>query len=177
MICLLFALFVPQITAADNINTNPSIVEPSQLLQLPDSRILAVSVFLDKYKCDTQIQDFSTATEFVDDADTNGIDWRILPIIWIKESSCGKHQLVGDGFGWLHNGKLIPFASLTEAISTISYKLTQSPYKGKTLSRLVSTYCPTPDYLPSFMGFYAQITSSEQSYQKLMPEIANNQLQ
>lgn len=143
---------------------------------MPDSRILAVSSFLDSHKCGTTIQDFDTATEFVDDADTNKIDWRILPIVWVKESTCGKHQLNGNGFGWMAGNSLYDFSGLDSAISYISYHLTLHPYAGKTLQGVVGTYNNHSEYLVSFMGYYGQITARYTAYNQLLPMIVDNSL-
>lgn len=172
----MIAFTLPHKLYADQITTQIATVEPSELLQYPDTRILAVQSYLDSHACGTEIQDFDTATEFVDDADTNKIDWRILPIVWIKESQCGKHQLNGDGFGWMSGEGLYPFTSLDSAISYISAHLALHPYAGKPLAALVGTYNNSPEYLTSFMGYYGQITTSYNAYNQLMPMLVDNQL-
>lgn len=127
---------------------------------MPDNRILVVQSFLDSKECGTSIEDFHYATEFVDDADTNKIDWRILPIVWVKESTCGKRQLNNNGFGWLDkSGHLIPFSSFENSVAIISKGLSQKPYAGKNLKGLITKYCPTPSYYPDFMGYYSMLTT------------------
>lgn len=173
----MLALFcVPIITSADNIQPD---IASSELLQMPDSRIEAVQSFLNSHKCGTEIQNFDNATEFIDDADTFGIDWRVLPIVWWKESQCGKHQVNGNGFGFESSSEpegLKSFVSLVSAIDYISSALTHKPYAGKSLHALVSTYNNHPEYWTSFEGYYTIITSYQQEYEQLVPMIQNNQL-
>ena len=149
-------------------------------LQMPDNRILAVSSFLDGYRCGSQIDDFDVATDFVNDADTNGIDYRILPSIWILESTCGKQQEVNNGFGFMKKGGgLMPFGSTEDAIAYISSAWTRSPYAGKTLKGAVQTYNPpsaNPNYYSEFMQEYGMISANEASYERLIPELQNNQI-
>lgn len=144
---------------ADNISPSQS---SSELLQIPDNRILAVQSFLYSYKCGTEIQDFNDATEFVDAADKYGIDYRILPVIYLKESTCGQHEIPGtfNGFGFA-NG-VTKFTSFANAVDTISMKLTQHPYAGKSLKGIISTYNNYPEYLASFMIYYNQISDLQE---------------
>lgn len=129
---------------------------------MPDSRVLAVQSFLNSYKCGTAATDFDSATEFVDDADMYQIDWRILPIIYLKESTCGKHEIphTNNGFGF-GNGT-VKYSSFDNAVANISYALTQHPYAGKNLQGIISTYNNHPEYLVSFMGYYKALTSYTQ---------------
>lgn len=147
---------------------------------MPDNRILAVSSFLDSYHCGSKIDDFDVATDFVNDADANGIDYRILPSIWILESTCGKQQEVNNGFGFMkRGGGLMPFLSTEDAITYISSAWTRSPYAGKTLKGAVQIYNPpsaNPNYYSEFMQEYNMISANESSFQRLIPELQNNQI-
>lgn len=138
---------------------------------MPESRILAVSAFLDSYKCGSSLDDFNTATEFVNEADKNGIDYRILPAIWIMESSCGKHQLVQNGFGFMKAGGqaagLRPFNSTDDAISYISHALTMPPYASKSLPDVILTYNHSYTYLEEFTRLTGEISDYNQLVEKL----------
>jgi len=64
-------------------------------------------------------------------ADKNGLDWRLLPAISIRETSGGKHMCKTNPFGW--GSCKIGFKSVEEAIETVGYKLANLPvYKGTT---------------------------------------------
>jgi hypothetical protein len=81
---------------------------------------------------------------FVEEAEKNGIDWRLLPAIGVKESSGGKF-VCSDGvnaFGWA--SCKIKFTSIEEAIKVVSKNLggnnpsTSRYYSGDTYSKLYS---------------------------------------
>lgn len=144
---------------------------------MPDNRVLAVQVFLDSYRCGSETEDFDTATTFVMAADANKIDYRILPIIYLKESTCGKNEIPGtyNGFGFA-NG-VTKFSSFTDAVNTISLKLTEHPYAGKNLHGVISTYNNHPEYWTTFEGFYAQITKDQQSFDLRVPMVTAGVIQ
>lgn len=79
---------------------------------------------------------------FVEEADKNGIDWRLMPAISIKESSGGLHMCQYNPFGW--GSCKVVFNSLEEAIRTLAVNLggnnprTSPYYKGDTRSKLHS---------------------------------------
>jgi len=80
--------------------------------------------------------------KFIQVADDNGIDWRLLPAISVKESSGGKHMCKNNPFGWA--SCKVQFASLNEAIETVGRNLggnnprTKVYYKGNTWEKLYS---------------------------------------
>lgn len=77
--------------------------------------------------------------KMVEIADKNGLDWRLLPAISIRESSGGKHMCQNNPFGW--GSCRIIFSSLNEAIETVGYKLNNLPvYKGKTTKQKLYYY-------------------------------------
>lgn len=69
--------------------------------------------------------------KMVEVADSNGLDWRLLPALSVRESSGGKQMCENNPFGW--GSCKITFKSIDEAIETVGYKLANlSVYKGKT---------------------------------------------
>lgn len=77
--------------------------------------------------------------KMVEVADANGLDWRLLPAISIRESSGGKQMCENNPFGW--GSCKITFKSLDEAIETVGYKLANLPvYKGKTTEQKLYYY-------------------------------------
>jgi hypothetical protein len=166
---------------SDQIQPMVSTVQSPTLLQFPDGRALAISAFLDKHGCGTSLEDLNIATVFVTEADKNNISPFILPAIWIAESTCGKHQLVNNGFGFMKPGGqsagLRPFKSTNDAISYISHALTIHPYAKSSPQADVSVYNGNPSYLVEFNALYAQQVAYKEGYAKLMPMVANNQLE
>lgn len=75
----------------------------------------------------------------VEVAEKNGLDWRLLPAISIRESSGGKQMCKNNPFGW--GSCQIIFSSLNEAIDTVGYKLNNLPvYKNKTTKQKLYYY-------------------------------------
>ncbi len=79
----------------------------------------------------------------VEEADKNGLDFRLIPALSIRESSGGLHACRSVKNSHLGYGSCkIGFTSTEEEIKTVAYKLTQRPYKGKTTEQLLKTYNP-----------------------------------
>lgn len=115
-----------------------------------DERIAYLKSFLRKY--DSELYDY--AETIVAEADTNGIDYRLVPAIAMQESNLcrvippGSHNCWGWG---IYGGKVTRFASYPEAIGTVSRGLKKN-YVDQGLS--------TPDqimkkYNPSSNGSWA----------------------
>ena len=84
---------------------------------------------------------FSELTDlFISTADKNNLDWRLLPAIYLKESSCGKYYVYNNplGFGIKDDYSLTPekyrFDSVPEAIEYVGAALAgnngERAYKG-----------------------------------------------
>lgn len=78
--------------------------------------------------------------KMVEVADKNGLDWRLLPAISIRETSGGLHQCrTNNSFGW--GSCKIQFKSQEEAIEIIGNKLsTLSVYKDTTTEHKLYHY-------------------------------------
>ena len=126
------------------------------------SFILPINVATPKPKEDTRVERIDTyfakrgmplagyGHNFIEEADKNGIDWRLLPAISVKEQSGGKRtpyncpgkKINYNWFGWA--SAKICFKSIDEAIETVSKNLggnnpkTKSYYKGNTKEKLQS---------------------------------------
>jgi hypothetical protein len=80
--------------------------------------------------------------KMVQEEDKNGIDWRLLPAIAVKESSGGLHMCRNNPFGWA--SCKIEFESVDEAIETVARNLggnnprTKAYYSGDTRAKLQS---------------------------------------
>lgn len=91
------------------------------------------------------LEDF--AMKMVIEADKNGIDWRLLPAIAVRESSGGIHackRVAHNSFGW--GGCTIGFKSTDVAIETIAKNLggnnpkTAKYYDDMPLRKILNTY-------------------------------------
>ncbi len=86
-----------------------------------DGRILVVNKFLAKYGSPMK----GHGREFVEAADKNGLDWRLLPAIAFQESNLGKKIPKGsyNPFGWaVYTGKNggAKFTNWSGAINTVA---------------------------------------------------------
>jgi len=120
---------------------------------------------LNNYFSNTPLNGYGN--KFIEVADKNGLDWRLLPAITIRETSGGKHlckniKARNNPFGW--GSCKIGFVSFNEAIETVGYKLTNLPvYKGKTIEKKLYYYNGTvvPTYPKEVIVIMNKIKSTE----------------
>jgi hypothetical protein len=100
----------------------------------------------------------SYAGVFVTEADTYGLDWRLLPSLSIVESGGGKHTPHNNNvFGWA-NGKMA-FDSISEAIHHVATTLSLGKaYRGKDLDGKLRTYNPRVEYRAMVRSVMRQIS-------------------
>jgi hypothetical protein len=98
-----------------------------------------------------------TGMKMVLEAEKNGLDWRLLPAIAIRESTGGKHdceKVKNNAFGW--GSCKIGFKSNEEAIEVVAWNLggnnpnTERHYDNKTTKQILRSYNP-----PSVVKNYA----------------------
>lgn len=76
---------------------------------------------------------------FISEADSHGLDWRLLPSLAFVESGGGKTAKGNNIFGWA-NGKMT-FTSIGEAIHTVASALAHGKaYRDKNLDAKLATY-------------------------------------
>lgn len=89
----------------------------------------------------------------VEEAEKNGLDWRLLPAIAIRESSGGKYACKKNPFGWASCHKT--FDTWEDAIKTVAKHLggnvssTETFYKDKTTEEKLKAYNP-PTIVPAY---------------------------
>ena len=80
--------------------------------------------------------------KMVEEAEENGLDWRLLPAVALRESSGGKKACDHNPFGWA--SCRVDFKDTNEAIEVVARNLggknpkTADYYKGDTRSKLQS---------------------------------------
>lgn len=91
-------------------------------------------------------------------AEKNGLDWRLLPAIAVRESTGGKNackRVKNNPFGW--GSCKIGFESMEQAIETVAHNLggnnpnTARHYDDKTTRQILNAYNP-----PSIVPRYAE---------------------
>jgi len=100
------------------------------------------------------------AAAFLQAADYNELDWRLLPSLSYVESTGGKSARHNNIFGW-DSGKA-HFPSPIAGIHEVGYRLSHSGlYKDKKLDKLLATYNPNVEYGRKVMSVMRRIAPSE----------------
>lgn len=108
---------------------------------LADGRTHAVQSFLESHSC--AIADL--ASDFVLAAELNRIDYRLLPVLAVLETGCGRAARNNNLFGWANGRK--PFGSFRQSIHFVAQRLRIAPhYSGKTVSEKLKVYNRRPAY-------------------------------
>ena len=83
--------------------------------------------------------------EYLGAADSNAIDYRLLPAISVLESTCGVYQRLNNRWGWDSARK--GFSSFLAGLQYIARQLAQGRfYRNKSLEEKVHMYNPNPQY-------------------------------
>jgi len=107
-----------------------------------DSRTVKLETFFKSYNCP---EPFYTH-EYIRAADTHGVDYRLLPALSVRESTCGRHDRKNNRWGW--DSARRGFASVPRGIEYVARKLSQGRYyKDKTLDEKLYAYNPFPRYV------------------------------
>lgn len=121
-----------------------------------DPRLETLRSFFHKFDCPA----VEYSSEFLEVADDNGLDWRLLPSISYVESSGGKAARNNNLFGW-DSGRA-EFTTPEEGIHEVGYSLAHSElYKDKDLDGLLATYNPVAEYVAKVKSVMRQIAPSE----------------
>jgi hypothetical protein len=100
-----------------------------------DPRLVRLREFFLKYDSPVHY----LAAEFLEAADENGLDWRLLPTIAMVESGGGRTQTKNNVFGWDSGRRGFP--SVRAGIHTVASRLANSKlYRGKDLEGVLRTY-------------------------------------
>ena len=103
-----------------------------------DSRVAKLVSFFRAYDCPQPYH----VTTYLRAADTNDLDYRLLPVISVLESSCGKYQRNNNHWGWGTSS----FPSVGAGIDFITKQLTEGYFKNHNAQQKLSIYNPRPIY-------------------------------
>ena len=124
------------------------------LKEIQEFKALAIDTYFE----DRDMPLAGMGMKMVIEAEKNGIDWRLLPAIAVRESTGGKRACKGatyNSFGW--GSCKINFKSNENAIETVARNLggnnpnTDHHYAGKTTKEILQKYNP-----PSIVKHYAE---------------------
>lgn len=118
-------------------------------------------VILRKFLRDRHCPAAEYTEAFISEADTHGLDWRLLPSLAFVESGGGKTAKGNNIFGWA-NGK-IAFTSIGDAIHTVAVALAHGrAYRDKDLNAKLATYNHGTDYQAMVRQIMNQISPRPQ---------------
>jgi hypothetical protein len=110
-------------------------------IAVPDERTVRLTRFLSRLHCPVA----PLAQEFVQAADENHLDWRLLPSISVIESGGGKQYRNNNIFGWNQGNQLFP--SIRAGIKTVAFKLGNSTlYRHLDVAGKLHFYNPDHTY-------------------------------
>jgi hypothetical protein len=120
----------------------PKLAEPLTPPIVMDPRTARLKRFFSSLHCPI----FNLAEDFVQAADDNHLDWRLLPSISVIESSGGKAYRNNNIFGWGIGGPL-PFPSIRAGLNMVAFKLGRSAlYRNLDIPGKLRVYNPDASY-------------------------------
>lgn len=153
------------LSTQQNIGANGSLaINAAEDQKLKDEQTKAQSI--DAYFETHDMPLEGTGMKMVLEAEKNGLDWRLLPAIAVRESTGGKHDCTSvknNPFGW--GSCKIGFKSVDEAIETLAKNLggnnpgTAFHYDNKTTTQILHAYNP-PSIIPRYAEQVVAIMSA-----------------
>ncbi len=124
-----------------------------KITPVSDTRIQSLQRFLNKLHCPVA----TLAFDFIQAADENQLDWRLLPSISVIESSGGKQYRNNNVFGW--NQGLEVFPSIEAGLRTVAFKLGRSSlYRHRDVLGKLRLYNPDEQYPCRVMSVMKRIS-------------------
>ncbi|MDX2178613.1 MAG: hypothetical protein SFV18_03405 [Bryobacteraceae bacterium] len=133
--------FTKSFVVAAGLLAAPEVAGPLSAEINPDPRLERLREFLASK--DSPVEEL--AGDFLEAADQNDLDWRLLPSISMVESSGGKYKKGNNIFGWANCEKRFP--SVRHGIHLVARRLSESPhYRGKSTEGKLRVYNPRAEY-------------------------------
>ena len=128
---------------------------PSASAQV-DRRLLCLQRFFAQADCPA----FHLADVFLQAADDNHLDWRLLPSLSFVETGGGKAASNNNLFGW--DCGRARFDSFAAGIHQVGFHLAhRSLYRHKNVAQILAVYNPNPDYGQLVTSVMRQIAPTE----------------
>jgi len=138
----------------------PVALSPHQTPARPDYREDPRLESLKTFFRDADCPAAEYAAAFLEAADRNLLDWRLLPSLSYVESTGGKSAPHNNLFGW-DSGRA-HFPSPIAGIHAVGSRLSHSDiYKDKPLDKLLATYNPSIEYVRKVKSIMRRISPSE----------------
>jgi hypothetical protein len=118
-----------------------------------DARTVRLTAFFSKLHCPVTY----LAQDFIDAADDNQLDWRLLPSISVIESGGGKAARNNNIFGWDNGNQLFP--TLRAGINHVAFKLGKSAlYRNRDSVGKLRLYNPDETYVDKVLDVMNRIS-------------------
>jgi hypothetical protein len=138
---LLIGIVAVELARAANAPTQPA-----------DERRLKLQAFFESYRCPAPYH----VEDYLREADKNAIDYRLLPAISVRESTCGRHGRLNNHWGW--DSARSGFSSVKAGIRYLARTLALGPrYKDKTVDGKLKIYNPNLQYVAEVMHLMEEI--------------------
>jgi hypothetical protein len=142
---------------AAKLETVPAIKRvPAKTPQKPaktDPRAIRLRTFFAKLHCPV----LNMSEDFIQAADSNHLDWRLLPSISVIESGGGKAYRNNNLFGWNNGDQAFP--SLRAGLDLVAFKLGRSPlYRHRDVLGKLRIYNPDAAYPTKVMNVMNRIS-------------------
>src|SRR5579875_688840 len=148
LLALPITIRLDKVTAA---KPAPPITPPQPIS--PDPRAVRLKKFFSRLHCPVTY----LAEDFVQTADENSLDWRLLPSISVVESGGGKAYRNNNIFGW-NNGQTL-FPTIRAGLHEVAYKLGKSPlYRNRDVVGKLRLYNPDETYATSVVKLMNRIS-------------------
>ena len=121
-----------------------------------DPRLLCLQKFFAHADCPV----LQLSNVFLQAADENHLDWRLLPSLSFVETGGGKAAGNNNLFGWACGRA--HFDSFAAGIHQVGFHLAHRfPYRHKTVAQILAVYNPNPDYAQRVTAVMRQIAPTE----------------
>ena len=121
-----------------------------------DPRLVRLQQFFEENDCPAH----KFAEDFIEAADNNDLDWRLLPSISYVESGGGREYRNNNILGWANAEK--SFKSVRAGIHAVAERLATSPlYRDKDVDAILRTYNPDGEYAARVKSIMQQIARHE----------------
>lgn len=143
-------------------------VQQTPKIQERDNRAKVLKAYLERNN--SPLAEYSDI--FIQEADKNNIDWKLVPAISGVESGFGKAIPVNSYNGWgfgIYGGHVLRFNSWNEGIATVSQSLRNDyidKYGAKNVYEIGSIYAASPTWAYRVSGFMDQINELENQNQE-----------
>lgn len=156
LIALPITMRLERIASAKTVPARPSPKPSSPNLESavkPDMRTVRLRSFFNRLRCPVAY----LAQDFIDAADDNQLDWRLLPSISVVESGGGKAARNNNIFGWNNGNQLFP--TLRAGINQVAFKLGKSAlYRDKDSAAKLHVYNPDESYAQTVIDVMNRIS-------------------